>query len=63
MPGANWSSASSTVGPWYQRMALLRAAMPSPARAEIGMKPVGVTPSPARYSRYSSATSPKRSAL
>ena len=34
--------------PWYQGIAGLRAAMLSPSRAEIGMKPVGVTPSPAR---------------
>ena len=43
--GWNWSSASSTVGPWYQGMCRLRSAMLSPSRAEIGMKQVGSTPS------------------
>ncbi len=62
-PASSASSASTTVGPWYQPMRGVCSATPSPSRAEIGITAVGVTPRPVRCAEISSLISLKRSAL
>ena len=49
----NWSSAFSTVGPWYHGRWAERSAMLSPPRADTGMKQEGLMPTWSRNAPYS----------